>query len=106
MLPIGTIIYNKNNKTLQMVISYFPSSKETRERFDYLTCLYPVGYGNELPKYLVNEEDIKYVVFEGLKMDYFDDYINEVKILVENSEEQCSDKLIKENVDLSMFTEL
>lgn len=41
-----------------------------RLRFDYLKYLYPVGYDASLPKYLINEEVIKYVVFEGLKTDF------------------------------------
>lgn len=102
MLPIGTIIYNSKNQNLQMIISYYPIEKKTGEKFEYLTCLYPLGYGSELPQYFVNSKDFKYIVHEGLKLDYFDDFANEVTKIISNKSEK--EKI--SDIDMSQFTEL
>lgn len=102
MLPIGTIIYNSNNQNMQMIISYYPLDKKTGEKFEYLTCLYPIGYGTELPQYFVNSSDFKYVVHEGLKLDYFDNFTNELTKIV--SKKSAVEKI--SDIELSQFTEL
>lgn len=104
MLPIGTVVYNSNTENLQMIISYYPIDKDTGEQFEYLTCLYPYGYGSDMPYYLINKSDFKYIVHEGLEMVYFEKFASEVEKIANQPSEIPTSKII--DIDLSEFTEL
>lgn len=104
MLPIGTVVYNSNTENLQMIISYYPIDKETGKQFEYLTCLYPYGYGPDIPYYLINKSDFKYIVHEGLEMAYFDKFASEVEKIAKQPNENAITKITE--IDLSKFTEL
>ncbi len=84
MKLIGTVIYNDVCKNVQMIISYYPQNAETNELYDYLTCLYPFGYGTNLPQYFVNEEDFRYIVHEGLETPKFDKFKTVLEEYIDN----------------------
>lgn len=83
MKPIGTVVINKKENNLQMIISYYPTNKENGKQYDYLTCMYPLGFSTSLPVYCINECDFDLIVHTGLETVDFDkfaialeDYIN------------------------------
>ncbi len=101
MKPIGTIIYHQER--LQMIIAYYPIEKDTNKRYDYLTCLYPVGFSHDLPSYFVNDEDCQYIVHEGLETDGYEQFVDEVKRHIAKMENQQSNQ---PEIDLSKFSQL
>lgn len=107
MRSIGTVIYNKKNEGLQMIMSYYPTEVNSGIQYEYLTCSYPIGYGDDLPTYFVNESDFDYIVHEGLESNEFDKLADAITKYINNSKQQQNvTGETKVNFDLSQFTEL
>lgn len=103
MKPIGTVIINKKENNLQMIISYYPSNKDDGKRYDYLTCMYPLGFSPDLPLYFVNDEDFDLVAHEGLETADFDKF----SLALDEHIKDVSNNQNKETeIDMSQFTEL
>lgn len=103
MKPIGTVIINKNENNLQMIISYFPTNKEDGKRYDYLTCLFPLGFAPDLPLYFINDSDFDLVAHVGLETVDFDKFTDALNDYISN---QPGSTKNKEEIDMSQFTEL
>ncbi|WOO89862.1 DUF4176 domain-containing protein [Mollicutes bacterium LVI A0078] len=103
MKPIGTVIVNRELNNMQMIISYYPTNKENGKRYQYLTCLYPLGFTTDLPVCFVNEEDIELIAHTGLETVDFDNF---AKALDEYIKTESSNENIEREIDMSQFTEL
>lgn len=103
MKSIGTVVLNKKENNLQMIISYYPTNKGDGKRYDYLACMYPLGFSTDLPVYFLNKEDFDLVIHEGLETVDFDNFTTALENYLENKSRNQNNE---EEIDMSQFIEL
>lgn len=94
--PIGTVVTINDAPTMYILISYYVMDTEKKEQYDYLACIYPLGFGNDLPQKFLNDKDIQYIIHEGLETNNFDNYIKLISEEIKDSNSGKSYFLMKE----------
>ena len=71
MLPLGSIVYLKDGKSMLMITNRAVILEESENKvkiFEYEGCIYPAG-ASEKSTYFFNEDNIEKVVFKGYEDD-------------------------------------
>lgn len=88
-LPIGSVIRIQNNKKKLMIYGRRQTSKKNGQEYDYIACPYPEGNISEEYSFVLNEEIIEEVIFEGYIDDEEDEFNN---YLIDFDEDNLKDK--------------
>ena len=84
-LPIGTIVFIKEDIVMHMIVGYLSKDKEGK-LYDYISIPFPYGMLSVETVSPFNTNDIEKVIFNGYKNDtftelnnYLNDYLNKEK---------------------------
>ena len=73
-LPIGTIVFLKDDIVMHMIVGYLSKDKESK-LYDYISIPFPYGMLSVEAVHPFNNDDIEEVIFNGYKNDTFDELI-------------------------------
>ena len=89
-LPIGTVVLLKGGKKRVMIVGFFATCKEIKDKvFDYIGCLYPEGIFDSNKNLLFNQEQIDKIYSLG--------YVDEEWIKLEDKFKKISKDIEKNN---------
>ena len=81
-LPIGTIVFLKDDIVMHMIVGYLSKDKEGK-LYDYLSIPFPYGMMTTNAVLPFNHKDIEEIIFNGYKNEKFDEikkYLDEYLI--------------------------
>ncbi len=66
LLPIGSVVKPRGKHSVEMmIIGYYAHDNTTNTSYDYSAVVYPQGIMSENSIYLLNEDSIADVIFQG-----------------------------------------
>jgi len=88
-LPLGSVIILKEQTAKIMITGYTVMSNEGEDKvYDYIGCLYPVGYMGNEKMVLFNHEDIGKVYCVGYSDDEDQGFKEILKEIIEESNKE------------------
>ena len=69
ILPIGSVVKLKQESEVMIMISGYYPITEGGELYDYFGVIYPCGILSEQSIFMLREEDIENVLFQGFQDD-------------------------------------
>lgn len=88
-LPIGSIVLLKDAQKKVMITGYTPIDMETKNKiYEYLGCVFPEGIIKSDENILFDTKDIDKIFFKGFVNEEQENFITEVKEILENEEKK------------------
>lgn len=77
-LPLGTIVFLKNDIVMHMIVGYLVTDKGNKTS-DYISIPFPYGLMSTEALFPFNHDDIEEIIFEGYKTETFSKLDNYLK---------------------------
>lgn len=88
-LPIGSVVLLKDAQKKVMITGYTPIDMETKNKiYEYLGCVFPEGIIKSDENILFDTKDIDKIFFKGFVNEEQENFITEVKEILENKEKK------------------
>lgn len=88
-LPIGSVVLLKDAQKKVMITGYTPIDMETKNKiYEYLGCVFPEGIIKSDENILFDTKDIDKIFFKGFVNEEQENFITEVKEILENEEKK------------------
>lgn len=88
-LPIGSVVLLKDAQKKVMITGYTPIDMETKNKiYEYLGCIFPEGIIKSDENILFDTKDIDKIFFKGFVNEEQENFITEVKEILENEEKK------------------
>lgn len=88
-LPIGSVVLLKDAQKKIMITGYTPIDMETKNKiYEYLGCVFPEGIIKSDENILFDTKDIDKIFFKGFVNEEQENFITEVKEILENEEKK------------------
>lgn len=100
-LPLGTVVLLKGAKKKVMITGYLPVDKNKKNVYDYLACIWPIGYLDSETMLAFNEDVINNVYFVGCSDEEQKEFAKELSPHDRNEIKELIDKEKKDNDDFT-----
>lgn len=88
-LPIGSVVLLKDAQKKVMITGYTPIDMENKNKiYEYLGCVFPEGIIKSDENILFDTKDIDKIFFKGFVNEEQENFITEVKEILENEEKK------------------
>ena len=88
-LPIGSVVLLKDAQKKVMITGSTPIDMETKNKiYEYLGCVFPEGIIKSDENILFDTKDIDKIFFKGFVNEEQENFITEVKEILENEEKK------------------